>query len=130
MYMQDAGLKKEDIRKLSKQMELITWDKPSFACLSSRIPYGTRITQEAINQLDQAEYDLINKGFKQVRVRHHGDIARIEVQPEDFSRIIELSQEINLAFQQFGFKYVTLDLQGYLSGSMNKVLKKGALSWM
>ncbi|MFB4165371.1 ATP-dependent sacrificial sulfur transferase LarE [Alteribacillus sp. JSM 102045] len=120
----EAGFRKDEIRMLSKEMGLSTWNKPSFACLSSRIPYGTKITQEKIDQLDIAENYLIRSGFKQVRVRHHENIARIEIMPEDFPKMMECHDEVNEALKAAGFQYVALDLQGYRTGSMNDVLKK------
>jgi pyridinium-3,5-biscarboxylic acid mononucleotide sulfurtransferase len=123
--LQEAGLYKDEIRILSKEMGLETWNKPSFACLSSRIPYGTKITKEKIDQLDKSEEFLLELGFYQVRVRHHGEIARIEVLPEEMPRIIQYHQEIHNKLRELGFLYVTLDLGGYRSGSMNEVLKKG-----
>ncbi|WP_102346574.1 ATP-dependent sacrificial sulfur transferase LarE [Bacillus sp. Marseille-P3661] len=121
----EAGMTKQEIRDLSKQMGLKTWDKPTFACLSSRIPYGTKITQKAIDQLDIAENLLIELGFYQVRVRHHDKIARIEVMPEDFPKILEHHEHIHSELKKVGFQYVTLDLQGYRTGSMNEILKAG-----
>jgi pyridinium-3,5-biscarboxylic acid mononucleotide sulfurtransferase len=123
--LQEAGLYKDEIRILSKEMGLETWNKPSFACLSSRIPYGTKITKEKIDQLDKSEEFLLELGFYQVRVRHHGEIARIEVLPEEMPRIIQYHQEIHNKLRELGFLYVTLDLGGYRSGSMNEILKKG-----
>jgi pyridinium-3,5-biscarboxylic acid mononucleotide sulfurtransferase len=123
--LQEVGLYKDEIRILSKEMGLETWNKPSFACLSSRIPYGTKITKEKIDQLDKSEEFLLELGFYQVRVRHHGEIARIEVLPEEMPRIIQYHQEIHKKLRELGFLYVTLDLGGYRSGSMNEVLKKG-----
>ncbi|RAK14943.1 uncharacterized protein B0I26_12816 [Anoxybacillus vitaminiphilus] len=123
--LQEVGFYKDEIRILSKEMGLETWNKPSFACLSSRIPYGTKITKEKIDQLDKSEEFLLELGFYQVRVRHHGEIARIEVLPEEMPRIIEYHREIHRRLKELGFLYVTLDLGGYRSGSMNEVLKKG-----
>lgn len=120
--LQEAGFRKEEIRWLSKELGLPTWNKPSFACLSSRIPYGTRIDQHKIDQLEQAEDFLFALGFWQVRVRHHGEIARIEVLPEEIGRLIEHREEIAGKLKEVGFKYVTLDLEGYRTGSMNEVL--------
>ncbi|WP_339192892.1 ATP-dependent sacrificial sulfur transferase LarE [Aeribacillus sp. FSL W8-0870] len=122
--LQEVGFYKDEIRILSKEMGLETWNKPSFACLSSRIPYGTKITKEKIDQLDKSEEFLLELGFYQVRVRHHGEIARIEVLPEEMPRIIEYHREIHRRLKELGFLYVTLDLGGYRSGSMNEVLKK------
>jgi uncharacterized protein len=123
--LQEAGLYKEEIRQLSRELGLTTWNKPSFACLSSRIPYGTKITQYKIDQLDEAEWFLMNLGFYQVRVRHHDKIARIEVMPNEFEKVIQHHDQIHEKFLKLGFQYVTLDLQGYRTGSMNEVLKAG-----
>lgn len=120
--LQEAGFYKEDIRTLSKEMGISTWNKPSFACLSSRIPYGSHITLEKIDQIDKAEGYLLSLGFHQVRVRHHDTIARIEVAPDDFSRLLSHHAQINKALRDIGFSYVTLDLLGYQTGSMNAVL--------
>lgn len=120
--LQEAGLTKAEIRQLSKELRLPTWDKPSFACLSSRIPYGTKIDRKKIDQLDAAEGLLIELGFRQFRVRHHGEIARIEVMPEEIMKAIEQRERIYESFRSFGFTYVTLDLQGYRTGSMNETL--------
>jgi uncharacterized protein len=122
--LQEAGFYKEEIRKLSKELGLITWNKPSFACLSSRIPYGTKIEKYKIDQLEQAEDFLYQLGFWQVRVRHHDKIARIEVMPDEMGRIVELKDQIYEKFTSLGFTYVTLDLAGYRTGSMNAVLKQ------
>lgn len=118
----EAGLTKKEIRELSKEIGLRTWNKPSFACLSSRIPYGSRITQEAIDQLDIAEDFLFKLGFYQVRVRHHEKLARIEVMPNELQKAIDFHETIHKKFKELGFQYVTLDLQGYRTGSMNEVL--------
>jgi len=124
--LQEAKFYKEEIRTLSKEMGLRTWNKPSFACLSSRIPYGTKITKEKINQLDLAEDFLLGLGLYQVRVRHHDKIARIEVYQQDMKKVVGQHGKIVHALKSFGFSYVTLDLQGYRSGSMNEVLKEKA----
>ena len=100
------------------------WNKPSFACLSSRIPYGTKIDKTKIDQLDEAEDYLYALGFWPVRVRHHDQIARIEVMPDELAKVIELHDQIHRKFTEIGFTYVTLDLAGYKTGSMNAVLKK------
>ncbi|MBP1934624.1 ATP-dependent sacrificial sulfur transferase LarE [Ammoniphilus resinae] len=120
--LQEAGFFKEEIRFLSKEIGLRTWNKPSFACLSSRIPYGTRITQDKIDKLDLAEEFLNTLGLYQVRVRYHEKIARIEVMPEEFPKILKHHEHIDAKLKEIGFSYVTLDLQGYRTGSMNEVL--------
>jgi uncharacterized protein len=120
--LQEAGFKKDEIRQLSKELGLPTWNKPSFACLSSRIPYGTIIEKYKIDQLDEGEYFLSTLGFYQIRVRHHDKIARIEVIPEEIHKVLEHREQIYAKFIALGFSYVTLDLQGYRTGSMNEVL--------
>lgn len=122
--LREAGLTKEEIRFLSKQMGLSTWDKPSFACLSSRFPYGETITVQKLQMVDKAEQYLIDLGFKQVRVRHHGEIARIELSPSEIGRVLSdnLSEKIYAHFKKLGFSYVALDLKGYRTGSMNETL--------
>ncbi|ABB13670.1 ATP-dependent sacrificial sulfur transferase LarE [Carboxydothermus hydrogenoformans] len=126
--LKEAGLKKDDIRYLSKEMGLPTWNKPSFACLSSRFPYGTKITKEKLNQVDRGENFLRALGFQQIRLRHHGEIARIEIKREQFPLLIEKAQEIVEKLKDCGFTYVTLDLEGYRTGSMNEpLLRKGEL---
>ncbi|GKU24894.1 ATP-dependent sacrificial sulfur transferase LarE [Clostridium folliculivorans] len=124
--LKEAGLTKNDIRELSKELGLPTWDKPSFACLSSRFPYGHKITLPKLKMVDQAEQFLLDMGIKQVRVRHHGEIARIEVAPEEREQFfnIELMDRIGNKFKEIGFTYVTLDMLGYRTGSMNEVLNK------
>jgi len=118
----DAGLTKEEIRTLSKQMQLPTWNKPSFACLASRFPYGMDITKEKIKQVELAE-DLLRKlGFKQFRVRHHNAIARIEIEASEIERLVcDHRQDIVEHFKGLGFHYITVDLEGYRTGSMNEV---------
>ena len=122
----DAGLTKADIRALSRELGLPTWNKPSFACLASRFVYGETITDEKLFMVDQAEQLLMDLGFRQFRVRIHGDLARIEVLPEDLQRITEpeLRTLISEKLKEYGFSYVTLDLVGYRTGSMNEVLKQ------
>lgn len=124
--LMEAGLGKNDIRILSKEMGLPTWDKPSFACLSSRVPYGQEITQKKLNMIDAAEQYLLDLGFRQVRVRHHGDIARIEVSPEERVKLfdVDVMDKVANRLKDIGFNYVTLDLKGYRTGSMNEVLKR------
>ncbi|KXZ40492.1 uncharacterized protein SAMN05661008_00810 [Alkalithermobacter thermoalcaliphilus JW-YL-7 = DSM 7308] len=122
--LKEASLTKEDIRQLSKQLNLPTWNKPAFACLSSRFPYGEEITKEKLSMLDKGENYLRDLGFKQFRIRHHGQIARIEVSPEERVKLfdINLLDDINKKLKQLGFLYVTMDLEGYRTGSMNEVL--------
>ena len=123
--LQEAGFRKADVREVSKVLGLPTWDKPSFACLASRFPYGEEITPDALGMVDRAEDFLFSLGFKQVRVRHYQNLARIEVYPEEMSRFMEISvrEKIVSRLKEIGYQYVTLDLQGFRSGSMNEVLK-------
>ncbi|KAA9022534.1 ATP-dependent sacrificial sulfur transferase LarE [Niallia endozanthoxylica] len=120
--LQEANLFKEEIRKLSRDFDLPTWNKPSFACLSSRIAYGEYITKEKLTKVEKAEAFLKRLDIRQVRVRTHQDIARIEVEPKDMNIILENHDRIVKNLQEYGYKYITLDLIGYQSGSMNKVL--------
>jgi uncharacterized protein len=122
--LKEAGLNKEDIRTLARRIGLTNWDKPSFACLSSRFPYGHTITPHKLDQVAKAEELLRKLGFKQFRVRHHGDIARLEVELADLPRLMEepLRQTIVNTLREIGFPYVTVDLAGFRSGSMNEVL--------
>ena len=122
--LQEAGFYKEEIRQLSKEMNLPTWNKPSFACLASRFVYGEEITEEKLRMVEKAEQYLMELGFWQFRVRVHGNIARIEVLPKDIQKLVEekTSRSITDKFKKLGFSYVTLDLQGYRTGSMNETL--------
>lgn len=124
--LKETGLTKDDIRKLSKDLNLPTWDKPAFACLSSRFPYGNTITREKLTMVEKAEEYLREKGFRQVRVRHHENIARIEVASNELSDMlnIEKMKDISNFVKNLGFSYVALDMQGYRTGSMNEVIKK------
>lgn len=124
--LREAGLTKAEIRELSKQMGLSTWDKQSFACLSSRFVYGETIDEKKLGMVDQAEQLLLDLGFHQVRVRIHGLMARIEVLPEELEEIIrpEVREQIIEKFSEFGFTYTTLDLKGYRTGSMNETLQR------
>ncbi|MCR5090909.1 MAG: ATP-dependent sacrificial sulfur transferase LarE [Oscillospiraceae bacterium] len=124
--LRDAGLTKADIRILSRELSLPTWDKPSLACLASRFVYGEALEEEKLLMVDRAEHFLRNLGFRQVRVRVHGRIARIELLPADFLTAINEScrESICMELKRLGFDYVTLDLTGYRTGSMNEVLKK------
>jgi len=118
----EAGFNKADIRALARALGLPIWDKPSFACLSSRFPYGTPITRELLIKVDRAERFLRELGFRQVRVRHHDTIARLEVPPDDFPRLLECAPAIVAHLKSLGYTYVALDLEGYRSGKMNDVL--------
>ncbi|MEW9670119.1 ATP-dependent sacrificial sulfur transferase LarE [Ammoniphilus sp. 3BR4] len=120
--LQEVGLYKDEIRELSKELNLVTWNKPSFACLSSRIAYGEKITLEKLSKIEKAEQYLRGLGIRQVRVRTHGEIARIEVNPKEIQIFMERHGEISSQIQAYGYTYVTLDLAGYQSGSMNKSL--------
>ena len=119
-----AGLYKEEIRTLSKELGLPTWNKQSFACLSSRFVYGETINEQKLGMVDKAEQLLLDLGLRQVRVRIHGMIARIEVLPQDFPVILEHREEIAVKYKEYGFSYVTMDLLGYRTGSMNETLPK------
>ena len=122
----EAGLTKTEIRVLSKELGLPTWDKPPFACLASRFAYGETITDEKLHAVDRAEQLLMELGFRQIRVRVHGNLSRIEALPEDISRLTEpeLREHISAKLREYGFSYVTTDLAGYRTGSMNEVLKQ------
>jgi uncharacterized protein len=119
--LKEAKLTKKDIRKLSKKMNLPTWNKPSFACLSSRIPYGNKIELKVLKMIDSAEKFLKELGFNQVRVRHHNNIARIELDKKDMKKVFKknLSKKIAERLKKIGYTYITLDLEGYRTGSMN-----------
>ena len=122
--LQEAAMTKSDVRILSGQMDLSAWDKPSFACLASRFPYGEKITKEKLGIVDRLEQYLMDCGFRQVRVRHHGNIARIEVAMDERSKFFDtgLMDQIYEKFRENGFAYVTLDIKGYRTGSMNEVI--------
>ena len=122
--LREAGLNKEEIRALSKALGLPTWNKQSFACLSSRFVYGETITEEKLKMVDQAEQLLLDLGFHQVRVRIHGTIARIELLPQEFEKLLseDVRKTVCRRFKALGFSYVTLDLLGYRTGSMNETL--------
>jgi uncharacterized protein len=116
----EAGLGKSEIRAAARRLGLRNWDKPSFACLSSRIPHGTEVTAEALRQVGAAEAALRALGFRQVRVRHHQDVARVEVDPEDMERALALRDRIVAAGREAGYTFVALDLEGYATGSLNR----------
>ena len=122
----ETGLSKSDVRELARFLNLPAWDKPSLACLSSRIPYGTRITPDIIETVKTAEDHLRVLGLRQVRVRHHGDIARIEIERDSFGQLLsnEAVEKVTAALKGLGYTYVCLDLEGYRSGSMNAVLNE------
>jgi pyridinium-3,5-biscarboxylic acid mononucleotide sulfurtransferase len=120
--LMDAGLNKEEIRFLAKEMGLVEWDKPAMACLASRFPYGSPITEEGLQMVEDAETSLSDRGFWGVRVRHHGSVARIEIPAGDIERMMagETRQEIVARLRQIGFKHIALDLEGYAAGKMNR----------
>ena len=122
--LKEAMFTKAEVRELSKDLGLRTWDKPSFACLASRFPYGEEITPEELRKVEKAEEFLFGLGFRQVRVRNYQRLARIEVFQEEMGRLIEkpLRERVVSHLKEIGYKYVTLDLQGFRSGSMNEVL--------
>lgn len=124
--LREAGLYKSDIRTISRAMGLSTWDKPAYACLASRLVYGEEITEEKLHMIERAEQFLIDRGFREERVRMHGNIARIEVAPTDIPRLAseEIRKEVCEEFFRIGFTYVTLDLNGYRMGSMNATLQE------
>lgn len=118
----EARLTKDEIRQISKELNLPTWNKPSFACLASRFPYGTEITREKLRLVDEAETFIRGLGVNQLRVRHHDRIARIEVSEEDMITILNNRRSIVEKLKSLGYSYITLDLQGYRTGSMNEVI--------
>jgi uncharacterized protein len=120
----DAGLTKAEIRELSRAADLPTWDRPASACLSSRIPYGTPVTIQNVKTVEAGEEEVKALGFRQFRVRFHGEVVRLEVAPEEMPKAltVEMAQRFTQIFKALGFKYVTLDLEGYRQGSMNEVL--------
>jgi uncharacterized protein len=123
--LMEAGLSKGEVRELAHRLNLPMWDKPSLACLSSRIPYGTRVTSELLRTIQAAEDQLRVLGFRQARVRHHGATARIEIERSEFKRLLddEISGQIVAALKRLGYTYVCLDLEGYRTGSMNEGLE-------
>lgn len=125
-----AGMTKQDIRELAQEAGLRIWDKPASACLSSRIEYGRPVTREALKVVERGEDAIRALGFRQFRVRHHGDIVRIEIAREELERALNpgMAAQFTLIFKQLGFKFVTLDLEGFRSGSMNALLPVGQLA--
>jgi len=120
----EAGLSKAEIRELARRADLRVWDKPASACLSSRLEYGRAVTPEALNVVERGEDALRTMGFRQFRVRHHGEIVRIEIARDELPRALtpEMAREFTTVFKRLGFKFVTLDLEGFRSGSMNQLL--------
>jgi len=121
----EAGITKDEIRKFSRDLNLRTWDKPSFACLASRFPYKSQITKKRLSMVEKAEESLRDFGIKQIRVRHYDKMARIEVFPEDIKILLNRknAKQISQKFRKLGFLYTTVDLEGYKTGSMNKALE-------
>lgn len=122
--LRELGFTKEEIRNLAKELDIPSWNKPSFACLATRIPYGEPLSKEVLDRIDQGEQLLMELGFHQFRVRVHGDMARIELLPREMDWMLEESvrNQVHEAFQKLGFTYVALDLKGYRTGSMNETL--------
>lgn len=123
--LQELGLTKAEVRTLSRTLGLPNWDKPASACLASRVPYGIPISGEMLAQIERAEDYLHERGFRQLRVRHHGAVARLELEPADFPAALAAREAIAAALRGLGFTYVALDLGGFRSGSMNEVLSHG-----
>jgi uncharacterized protein len=123
----EAGMGKAEIRAAARGLGLPNWNKPSFACLSSRIPHGTEVTVEALRQIEAAEAAIKALGFRQVRVRHHGDVARIEVEPAEIERLLSERERVVAALQAAGYRFVSLDLEGYATGSLNRTWKNARL---
>lgn len=121
--LREAGMTKADIRAYSREFGLPTWDKPSYACLASRLPYGEVITEEKLGMIERAEQMLFDLGFRQMRVRMQDKTARIEVPQEQFLKLIGLREQIVPAYKALGFTYISMDLQGYRTGSMNEILQ-------
>lgn len=119
----EAGMGKPDIRAAARKLGLPNWNKPSFACLSSRVPHGTEITTDVLRQIERAEAVLKELGFAQVRVRHHGEVARIEVDQADLGRLLERREAVTEGVKKAGYTFVALDLEGYSTGSLNRTWK-------
>ncbi len=122
--LEEAGFTKNDIRLLSKKFGLVTWDKPALACLASRIPYGKKISVKTLSRINRAESYLKKMGFKQVRLRHYDDLCRIEVLKKDIPRLIYKRGLVVAKLKRLGYNYISLDLEGYRTGSLNEVSKK------
>ncbi len=123
--LQELGLTKAEVRTLARTLGLPNWDKPASACLASRVPYGVPISGEMLAQIERAEDYLHERGFRQLRVRHHGAVARLELEPADFPAALAARETIVAVLRGFGFTYVALDLGGFRSGSMNEALPHG-----
>ena len=121
--LQEAVVSKAEVRAMARELGLPIWDKPAAACLASRIPYGSAVTHEKLSQVEAAEALLGELGLGQLRVRHHGQVARLEVEPQELPLVLEQRQRIARGLKDLGFVYVTLDLEGFRSGSMNEVLQ-------
>jgi uncharacterized protein len=126
----EAGLTKQEVRELARNAGLRIWDKPASACLSSRVEYGRAVTREVLDVIEQGEDALRGLGFRQLRVRHHGDIVRIEIAHDELNRALapDMAVEFTRIFKALGFKFVTLDLEGFRSGSMNSLLTTDQLT--
>ncbi|MFU0784172.1 MAG: ATP-dependent sacrificial sulfur transferase LarE [Thermoanaerobacterium thermosaccharolyticum] len=122
----ECGFTKDDIREMSKRLGLPTWNKPAYACLSSRFPYGQEITSEKLSMVEKSEEYLLNLGFVGFRVRHHGDVARIELNPDQINMMLDenIRKKVVSKLKEIGFKYVSLDLEGYRTGSMNEAISE------
>lgn len=116
----EAGLTKPQVRAAARGLGLPNWDKPSFACLSSRVPHGTPVSPQLLGQIERAEAALRELGFRQLRVRHHGEVARIEVEPGEIERLVELREEVVRGIKEAGYTFVAVDLEGYSTGSLNR----------
>lgn len=120
--LQEVGFTKQEIRRLSERLGLPTWNKPSFACLASRFVYGEKVTPERLNMVERAEQILAGLGFSQFRVRMHGDLARLEVLPDEFAKLLKCREQVCRELKELGFAYISMDLAGYRTGSMNETL--------
>jgi uncharacterized protein len=124
----EAGMTKSDVRSAARRLGLPNWDKPSFACLSSRVPNGAEVTVEVLRRVEAAEAAVQALGFRQVRVRHHGEVARIEVEPGDIGRLFEVRGQVVAGVRAAGYAFVALDLEGYATGSLNRTWRPSAVS--
>jgi len=124
----EAGMSKTEIRAAARRLGLPNWSKPSFACLSSRVPYGTEVTPEILRRIEAAEAAVKALGIRQVRVRHHGEVARIEVEPADMGRLLEARRQVTEALRRAGYTFVALDLDGYATGRMNMTWRRSVAS--